>query len=75
LRELPLLTFGAQLQGSNNTQIGKTAMKEVFVAIKEVVAEHILEATESGLVIRNSAGRTVLIKPRMTRRADTGASG
>ncbi len=30
LRELPLLTFGAQLQGSNNTQIGKKAMQEVF---------------------------------------------
>jgi hypothetical protein len=30
LQELPLLTFGAQLQGSNNTQIGKAAMKEVF---------------------------------------------
>ena len=62
LRELPLLTFGSQLQGSNNTQIGKTAMKEVFVAIKEIVAKHILETTEKGLVIRNSAGRTVLIK-------------
>jgi hypothetical protein len=32
LRELPLLTFGSQLQGSNNTQIGKAAMKEVFLA-------------------------------------------
>jgi len=26
LRELPLLTFGSQLQGSNNTQIGKIAI-------------------------------------------------
>src|SRR5690348_3981975 len=46
LRELPLLTFGSQLQGSNNTQIGKTAMKEVFVAIREIVASHVLETKE-----------------------------
>jgi len=61
LRELPLLTFGSQLQGSNNTLIGKAAMKEVFLAIKEIVARHILETTERGLTIRNSAGRTVFI--------------
>jgi XcyI restriction endonuclease len=61
LRELPLLTFGSQLQGSNNTQIGKTAMKEVFVAIKEIVANHIVAATDRCLTLKNSAGRTVFI--------------
>ena len=61
LRELPLLTFGSQLQGSNNTQIGKAAMKEVFVAIKEIAAEHIVEMTEKRLTLKNSAGRTVFI--------------
>jgi len=64
LRELPLLTFGSQLQGSNNTQIGKAAMKEVFLAMREIVAGHILESTERGLTIRNSAGRVVLIALR-----------
>ena len=49
LHELPLLTFGSQLQGSNNTQIGKTAMKEVFVAIKEIVEAFIVEATDKRL--------------------------
>ena len=61
LRELPLLTFGSQLQGSNNTQIGKTAMNEVFVAIKEIAAQHIANATEKRLTLRNSAGRFVFI--------------
>ena len=61
LRELPLLTFGSQLQGSNNTQIGKTAMQEVFVAIKEIVAKHITVTTERRLTLKNSAGRTVFI--------------
>jgi hypothetical protein len=61
LHELPLLTFGSQLQGSNNTQIGKTAMKEVFVAIKEVVAKFIATTTENKLTLKNAAGRTVFI--------------
>jgi hypothetical protein len=61
IRELPLLTFGSQLQGSNNTQIGKIAMNEVFVAIKEIVAKHIVAATDRRLTLKNSAGRTVFI--------------
>jgi hypothetical protein len=61
LRELPLLTFGSQLQGSNNTQIGKIAMRDVFIAVKEIVAGYVVVAAESKLTLRNSAGRTVLI--------------
>lgn len=61
LRELPLLTFGSQLQGSNNTQIGKTAMKEVFVAVKEIVAKYIVTTTVNRLTLKNSAGRAVFI--------------
>lgn len=61
LHELPLLTFGSQLQGSNNTQIGKTAMKEVFVAIHEIVSKRAIEKTEASIVLKNSARRTVVI--------------
>jgi hypothetical protein len=61
LHELPLLTFGSQLQGSNNTQIGKTAMKELFVVITEVVSKFIVEKKENRLELRNSAKRTVVI--------------
>jgi hypothetical protein len=61
LRELPLLTFGSQLQGSNNTQIGKTAMKEVFGAVKEIVANYIVGIAENRLTLKNAAGRTVFI--------------
>lgn len=52
LHELPLLTFGSQLQGSNNTLIGKTAMKDVFVAIKEIVARYIVAATDPDVSVR-----------------------
>lgn len=61
LRELPLLTFGSQLQGSNNTHIGKIAMRDVFIAVKEIVARYVVSMTESQLTVKNSAGRTVVI--------------
>ena len=61
LHELPLLTFGSQLQGSNNTQIGKTAMRDVFAAIKEIVSQYVVTDAENKLTLKNSAGRTVLI--------------
>ncbi len=61
LRELPLLTFGSQLQGSNNTQIGRTAMRELFVTIKDIVRPHIVEELESRVIVQNSARRKVFI--------------
>jgi hypothetical protein len=61
LRELPLLTFGSQLQGSNNTQIGKKAMQEIFIAITEILQEHIRDKEPSKLILRNAAGRAVFV--------------
>lgn len=61
LSELPLLTFGAQLQGSNNTQIGKTAMKELFLTIKEIVAGYVIDGSDTRLIVQNAAGRRVYI--------------
>jgi hypothetical protein len=61
LRELPLLTFGAQLQGSNNTQIGKKAMQEVFATINAIVAKFVVESEPNRLTLKNSAGRIVYI--------------
>jgi len=60
--DLPLLTYGAQLQGSNNTAIGKKAMQDVFMAIYEIVASCVVEREPKKLTVRNSAGRTVLIR-------------
>jgi hypothetical protein len=61
LRELPLLTFGSQLQGSNNTQIGKKAMQEVFVAITEILEKSVLKKESNRLTLKNAAGRTVFV--------------
>jgi hypothetical protein len=61
LRELPLLTFGAQLQGSNNTEIGKKAMRDVFDAITEIVRKYVTKREPTRLTVRNASGRTVYI--------------
>lgn len=59
--ELPLLTLGAQLQGSNNNIIGKQAVLDAFLSIREIVKDHIVEEQETKVVLKNSAGRTVII--------------
>ena len=59
--ELPLLAFGAQLQGSNNTMIGKKAMADVFIAIKEIVNPYLEKQEGRRLFIRNASGRTVVV--------------
>lgn len=61
LRELPLLTFGSQLQGSNNTKIGKKAMQEVFVAITEILEAHISKKETNRLTVKNAARRNVFV--------------
>ena len=59
VRELPLLTLGAQFQGGNNVAIGKQATQAIFLTIRELVEEHIFSHSESSLIVRNSAGRSV----------------
>lgn len=61
LRELPLLTYGSQLQGSNNTQIGKKAMQDVFMAITEIVQKYITKRESSRLWLTNASERSVII--------------
>jgi len=61
LRELPLLTFGSQLQGSNNTQIGKKAMQELFVVITEILEKAITKKESNRLTLKNAAGRIVFV--------------
>lgn len=61
LEELPLLTLGAQFQGANNVEIGKTAAKAVFVALREVLGEHVTNEASSKIEVRNSAGRRVVV--------------
>lgn len=59
--ELPLLTLGAQLQGANNNEIGRTATRAVFVALREIASEHIVDEGTTRIEIRNASGRKVRI--------------
>ena len=62
VKELPLLTIGSQFQGSNNTRIGKQAIEDAFLAVVEIVKDHIVEQTDRKLVVSNAAGRKVVIQ-------------
>jgi hypothetical protein len=59
--ELPLLTLGAQFQGSNNNTIGKKAIEGVFLSIRDIVKAHIVNESTTTVTVRNSAGRNVTI--------------
>ena len=61
LRELPILTFGSQLQGAYNTAIGEKAMRDVFLAISEITRRHIVSREAKKIVVKNSTGRVVAI--------------
>jgi hypothetical protein len=62
IEQLPLLTLGSQFRGSHNNQIGKVAAEGVFLAIAEIVAEHISKQTSQALMVRNAAGRDVHVQ-------------
>lgn len=59
--ELPLLTLGSQFQGGNNVAIGKQATLGVFLAIADIVKDHVTSRTERRLIVANASGREVVI--------------
>jgi XcyI restriction endonuclease len=59
--ELPLLTLGSQFQGGNNNTIGKQATLDVFLAVSDLVQDHVIHAEARKIEIKNAAGRKVVI--------------
>jgi len=59
--ELPLLALGYQFQGGNNNAIGKRATIDVFLAVSELVKDHITSREERQIMIQNASGRKVVI--------------
>lgn len=59
--ELPLLTLGAQLYGSNNNAIGRQATLDVFRSVAEIVKKFIVSGTTTKLTVHNASKRTVII--------------
>jgi len=59
--ELPLLTLGAQLYGSNNNAIGRKATLDVFVSVAEIVKDFIVSQDARKILIVNASKRKVLL--------------
>lgn len=59
--ELPLLTLGAQLYGSNNNAIGKKATLDVFVSVAEIVRDFIVSRDTRKITITNASNRKVVL--------------
>jgi hypothetical protein len=59
--ELPLLTLGAQLYGSNNNVIGKQATLDVFLSVIEIVKKFIVSQDSTKITVRNASKRKVII--------------
>jgi hypothetical protein len=61
IRDLQLLTLGAQLRGSRNTRIGQDAAQEVFELIHSIAEPYVKERTDRTIRIENDSHRLVLI--------------
>ena len=61
MAELPLLTLGQQIQGGINNLIGRRAITDVFLAIRDLVVGSIETEEPARLVVKNAAGRAVYI--------------
>lgn len=59
--ELPLLTLGAQLYGSNNNAIGKQATRDVFLAVAEIVQTFVVSRDSTKIVVQNASKRRVIV--------------
>ena len=59
--ELPLLTLGAQLYGSNNNAIGRQATLDVFLSVVEIVKKFIVSQDDARITVHNASKRTVII--------------
>jgi hypothetical protein len=61
VHELPLLTLGAQLYGSDNNTIGKQATVDVFLSVVEIVEAFIVSQEKSKIIVSNASERKVII--------------
>ncbi|MCG3132834.1 MAG: hypothetical protein FLDDKLPJ_03700 [Phycisphaerae bacterium] len=62
IHELQLLTIGPQLRGSENTRIGEKATRLVRSLVERIVKPHLQEATNRTILLKNAAGRMVMIE-------------
>lgn len=61
ISDLPLLTLGTQLYGSNNNAIGKQATLDVFLSVIEIVKKFIVSQSATKITVHNASERKVII--------------
>ena len=61
IRDLQMMTLGAQLRGSRNTSLGKNATVEVFRLIEGMVRPYIKSQTNQKLELENESARKVVV--------------
>ena len=61
IRDLQMMTLGAQLRGSRNTSLGKNATVEVFRLIEGLVRPYIKSQTTQKLELENESERKVVV--------------
>lgn len=61
VQELPILTLGSQLHGSDNNKIGQQAITDVFSNVALLLAPYITKRTDTEIQLTNSANRNVVI--------------
>lgn len=62
VKDLQLLTLGAQLRGSRNTKIGALASQQVLELIAQIVGRAMTTRNDRGLEFKNAAGRQVRVE-------------
>ena len=62
VRDLQLLTLGAQFRGGQNTLIGQTATAEIFSLIENLVQSRLSQKDTQRLELVNDSGRTVVVR-------------
>ncbi|MFH0911795.1 MAG: XcyI family restriction endonuclease [Planctomycetota bacterium] len=60
--DLTLLTLGPQLRGGANVKKGSVSIQAVFELIHTIIRPSIIAATDKRLVLKNAAGRRVIIQ-------------
>lgn len=61
IRDLQMMTLGAQLRGSRNTTLGKNATVEVFRLIEGLVHPYVKNQTDQKLELENESERKVVV--------------
>ena len=62
IRDLQVLTVGAQLRGSENNRIGRDSTQQIYSLFENIFDAYIRDKTKRTIIIENDSRRKVMIK-------------